>query len=157
MAILAFPMTRGLVPYSLVNRIRTRPPPALTRTTCRIVTLLNERVAGKGPIAGVGGSGAAPQVPTQVVARQADELTSSSATYVAIVDCLAAISNLTSGPPPGLGVRGRSSRKAVYNCQRYLGPVTLLSVRSAAPSAPVAWDVLTFWNTARTALTKWTQ
>src|SRR5689334_2908301 len=92
MAILALPMTRGLVPYSLVNRIRTRPPPALTRTTCRIVTLLNERVAGKGPIAGVGGSGAAPQVPTQVVARQADELMSSTATYVAIVHSLAAIS-----------------------------------------------------------------
>src|ERR1700722_8916558 len=64
----AAPITSGFVPYSLVKRILRRRPPLLTRTSWRMVTFSNDGVAGNGPIAGVGGSGAAPQVCTHSAA-----------------------------------------------------------------------------------------
>ncbi len=54
-------MTSGPAPYSLVNRTWMRVPPALSRTTCRMVWSAKPGLAGKGPMAGAGGSGAAPQ------------------------------------------------------------------------------------------------
>src|ERR1700753_1394881 len=58
-AMAAAPTTRGLAPYSLLSRMRTRRPPALSRTTWRIVWFSKLLLVAEG------GVGAAPHTPIQ--------------------------------------------------------------------------------------------
>src|ERR1700744_1425997 len=61
------PITRGLVPYSLLRRRRISEPPPLTRTTWRRVWFSKLGLAGEkgGAATRVGGRGEAPHTPAQ--------------------------------------------------------------------------------------------